>query len=111
VDDRRSAPNNHAGVVIQGRWIYDSLHDGWNEIHAIHACQKIAAKDPDAPWPTLVDGTDLGYPTSVSAAINARCDILAGFTGAEKGGNRTDPSNQWIVHPLLDGRQSGPIIY
>jgi hypothetical protein len=98
-------------VVIQGRWIYDSLHDGWNEIHAIHACQKIGAKDPDAAWPVLVDGTDLGDPTSVSAAIKAWCDILAGSTGAEKGGNRTDPSNQWIVHPLLDGCQSGPIIF
>lgn len=98
-------------VVIQGRWIYDSLHDGWNEIHAIHACHKIGSKDPDAPWPVLEDGTDLGDPASVSAAIDRWCKILAGATGAEQGGNRTDPSNQWTVHPLLDGCQPGPVIY
>ena len=97
-------------VVIQGRWIYDSLHDGWNEIHAIHACQKIGRKEPTAAWPVLPDGTDLGDPTSVSTAIDTWCDMLAGSSGAEKGGNRTDPSNQWIVHPLLDGCQSGSVI-
>lgn len=97
-------------VVVQGRWIYDSLHDGWNEIHAIHACQKIGYKDPEAAWP-VINGTDLGDPASVSTAINTWCDIFKGATGAEKGGNRTNPSNQWIVHPLLDGCQSGPIIY
>jgi hypothetical protein len=25
-------------LFIRGRWIYDSLHDGWNEFHAVHAC-------------------------------------------------------------------------
>ncbi len=98
-------------VVIQGRWIYDSLHDGWNEIHAIHACQKIWMKDPGGPWPVLPDGTDLADPASVSSAIQKWCDTLKGATGAETGGNRTDPPNQWIVHPLLDGCQAGPVIY
>ncbi|MGA8029501.1 MAG: hypothetical protein WB992_20355 [Bryobacteraceae bacterium] len=97
-------------VVIQGRWIYDSLHDGWNEIHAIHACQKIGSKDPQGAWPVLSDGTDLGDPASVSAAVDHWCKILAGATGAEEGGNRTDPANQWIVHPLLDGCQSDVIV-
>jgi hypothetical protein len=97
-------------VVVQGRWIYDSLHDGWNEIHAIHACNKITSKDLDAPWPVLADGTDLSDPTAVTNLMNTWCDMLAGSTGAEKGGNRTDPANQWIVHPLLDGCDSGPII-
>jgi hypothetical protein len=97
-------------VVIQGRWVYDSLHVGWNEIHAIHACNKITSKDPDAPWPVLPDGTDLSDPAAVTNLMNTWCYMLAGSTGAEDGGNRTDPANQWIVHPLLDGCDSGSII-
>jgi hypothetical protein len=97
-------------VVIQGRWIYDSLHDGWNEIHAIHACRKIGFKELDAPWPVLDDGTDLGDPAAVSAAIDIWCKKFAGSTGAEDGGNKTDPPNRWIVHPLLDGCDSGVIV-
>lgn len=97
-------------VVIQGRWIYDSLHDGWNEIHAIHACHKIGEKDVDAPWPVLPDGTNLADPTAVETLMDTWCNIFKGSTGAEGGGNRTDPPNQWTVHPLLDGCDAGPII-
>jgi hypothetical protein len=35
-------------VVVKGKWVYDSLHYGWNEIHPVRACQII----PDIHTPT-----------------------------------------------------------
>jgi hypothetical protein len=37
-------------VVVKGVWIYDSLHDGWNEIHAVQACQIIGRLEEDLGW-------------------------------------------------------------
>ena len=95
------------GMSVSGT---DGSNDGWNEIHAIHACHKIGEKDVDAPWPVLPDGTNLADPTAVETLMDTWCNIFKGSTGAEGGGNRTDPPNQWTVHPLLDGCDAGPII-
>ena len=32
-------------VVVTGDWIYDSGHAGWNEIHAVHSCQRMSGSD------------------------------------------------------------------
>jgi len=54
-------------VAIKGDWIYDSLHPGWNEIHAIHACQRLAEmEDPSGPWPVGLD-----TPDAVDKAVKA----------------------------------------
>jgi hypothetical protein len=97
-------------VVIQGRWIYDALHIGWNEIHAIHACQRLTTKLLTDSWPVLSGIYDLSDTGDVTKLMSKWCDILKQSTDAEEGGNRTDPANHWIVHPLLDGCDSGPII-
>ena len=28
-------------LVVKGTWVYDSAHEGWNEIHPIKQCQKV----------------------------------------------------------------------
>lgn len=28
-------------LVVKGSWVYDSAHEGWNEIHPIKHCQTI----------------------------------------------------------------------
>src|SRR5262249_30822863 len=28
-------------LVVKGTWVYDSFHEGWNEIHPIKHCQRI----------------------------------------------------------------------
>jgi hypothetical protein len=97
-------------LVLKGNWVYDSLHDGWNEIHAIHACQIIGSMDDDRKtWPAKIntpDGTGqlgLGTPDDVKLAMGIWCLALQQAEKAEQGGNRDDPKNYWVLHPLVDG--------
>jgi len=97
-------------VVVKGNWVYDSLHDGWNEIHAIHACQVIGTMPDGKTWPAEIDTphgfTDtlgLDTPEKVERAIGVWCLSLRQAEDAEDGGNRDDPQNNWILHPLVDG--------
>ncbi len=97
-------------VVMKGNWVYDSLHTGWNEIHAIHACQIIGETTDGKTWPTTIDapdGTvlqlDLGTDEGVKAAIGVWCLAMNQAEDAEEGGNRDDPAQNWVVHPLIDG--------
>jgi hypothetical protein len=92
-------------VLVRGDWVYDSLHDGWNEIHAIHDCQIISNElvPLNGLWPVDSHGHDLNDPAAVQAAVDDWCDALADATGAEDGGNRDDPMHDWVIHPLIDG--------
>ena len=97
-------------VVVKGNWVYDSLHDGWNEIHAIHDCQVIGSMPDGKTWPAQIDTphgfTDtlgLDTPEKVERAIGVWCLALKQAEDAEEGGNRDDPLNYWVLHPLVDG--------
>jgi hypothetical protein len=90
-------------VFAKGNWVYDSLHGGWNEMHAIHACQIIGKMGKDADgnpaWPDHIEGPDgyvgslgLDTPGKVKEAIGAWCGAAKEAEGAEDGGNRTDPA-------------------
>jgi hypothetical protein len=103
-------------VFIKGNWIYDSLHTGWNEIHAVHAGSKIARmdtiKDEEGhdiefvPWPTDIGmGLGLDTPERVKEAVTAWCDAQEGADDAEDGGSRDNPAHDWVIHPLIDGCQ------
>jgi hypothetical protein len=37
-------------LVVKGTWVYDSAHEGWNEIHPILHCQRIGT------WKRVVVG-------------------------------------------------------
>jgi hypothetical protein len=97
-------------VIVKGNWVYDSLHDGWNEIHAIHACQVIGSMPDGKTWPAQIDTPDgftdilgLDTPENVARAIGVWCLALRQAEDAEDGGNRDDPQNNWVLHPLVDG--------
>jgi len=89
-------------VVVKGNWIYDSLHVGWNEIHAVHDCQIIGKIDQDSNgnwiWPQ-----GLGDPTSVQQLLDNWCDALTGAGTVQVNGSWNDPANNWVIHPLIDG--------
>ena len=77
-------------LVIKGTWVYDSLHDGWNEIHPILHAQRIGtwngswgldARTATDHWCRAID--DAGSPTTV----------------VEQG----KPENTWTIHPEVDG--------
>jgi hypothetical protein len=37
-------------VYVRGTWVYDSLHEGWNEIHPVKVCAKVGTWTGD--WAT-----------------------------------------------------------
>jgi len=102
---------------VQGEWIYDSGHTGWNEIHPVRACQVIGHLDKGQTWSDF-EFTDLSTNTvfKLDTAVNVEtfrsfwCGALAGANGAEGGGNRSDPANGWGLHPLVDGCKPPDII-
>lgn len=107
-------------VFVKGRWIYDSLHDGWNEIHAVHACQKIGklsvAMDSSAEELTKqqIWGTIIGSPpidgAHLDVVLRQWCQAAKDANAAEEGGNRNDPKNDWQIHPSVDGCQEPVVI-
>ncbi len=40
-------------LYVQGTWVYDPLHEGWNEIHPVKVCTKMPVSDGD--WSTPPD--------------------------------------------------------
>jgi len=107
-------------VMVSGDWIYDSGHAGWNEIHAVHNCQKIApivsVENPDKTvtwsWPSDIGGgMGLATPAQVTLARSQWCCALRAAGGAVKGGSTTDPGNNWVIHPLVDGCKKSVVIF
>jgi hypothetical protein len=77
-------------LVIKGDWVYDSFHDGWNEIHPILQAQRVGTWQ--GSW-----GFD------AATARDAWCRALE---DADSPGTRQDQlkrENQWEVHPVVDG--------
>lgn len=103
--------NNCSGVgadlvVVSGEWVYDSLHEGWNEIHPIRHCQRIGTWTGVWPW---------GDP---QAERDKWCGAIASAGSPLTIDNQKKPENQWTIHPFIDGCKSegsdddndGPII-
>ncbi|HEV7442589.1 MAG TPA: hypothetical protein VGO18_08335 [Steroidobacteraceae bacterium] len=68
-------------VVVAGTWVYDSLHEGWNEIHPIKRCHKIGTWDGVWPfdpqttrdrWCAALGAADSPLRTSSSRKINGQ---------------------------------------
>jgi hypothetical protein len=78
-------------LVVQSTWIYDSAHEGWNEIHPIKHCQKVGT------WNGSWDGRTL------SGDMSAWCEAIGQTTATTTVAAQSRPENQWTIHPLLDG--------
>ena len=108
--------SGRAVVVVTGDWIYDSGHEGWNEIHPVKSCQVIG----HLPAETWKDFTYTDKATNLVFTLDTKenverlrafwCGMLKGAEDAEDGGNRDDPANDWVIHPLVDGCKPPPII-
>jgi hypothetical protein len=98
-------------LVVQGTWVYDSAHEGWNEIHPIKQCQRIgqwgAPPSAASTWGDFFDRLPPGVPRDLPTFIKFWCDSITKandpFTLAEQ----KKPQNQWEIHPLIDGCDSG----
>jgi hypothetical protein len=85
-------------LVVRGTWVYDSAHEGWNEIHPIKHCQRCTNDTYSGGWSTYGDGT---------ALRDQWCEAIGKATAPATIDNQTKPENQWTTHPLIDGCQPG----
>ena len=77
-------------LYVRGRWVFDSLHEGWNELHPIKVCTRIGGWD--GAWPA---GTvDLQERLDEAFDAAERDDVVR---------RQQQPEHQWRVHPLVDG--------
>lgn len=85
-------------VVVSGEWVYDSLHEGWNEIHPIRHCEKIGtwAGTWASSFPSMT-------PFDGQALRDIWCRAVTAAGSPLTVANQKDPRNQWTVHPELDG--------
>ena len=95
-------------LFVKGDWIFDTAHEGWNEIHPIRDCVIIAEEKMTVggPWPTNI-GDNLGLDTdaNVKITLGRWCRMLDDARDAEEDGSRDDPANDWILHPSVDSCQ------
>lgn len=96
-------------LVMQGEWIYDSLHPGKNEIHPVRHCQRIARRNNEDDTWANDQNIKLDTPEDVIAEMNKWCGILKDTKDANDNGSKDDPKNDWVIHPLIDGCKD-PII-
>jgi hypothetical protein len=111
-------------VVFKGEWVYDSLHDGWNEIHPMHCCEKLDwFEKPDKlilpdgsfditkfEWKDFKwqePGTDTVFTidsiTNFELLHTHWCAVLQHAEDAENKGNKSNPEHDWGIHPAVDG--------
>jgi hypothetical protein len=81
-------------LVVQGTWVYDSAHEGWNEIHPIKHCQRIGTYEGN--WNDYGDGT---------ALRNRWCEAVGQASDPLTIANQDKPENTWTIHPVIDGCQ------
>ena len=89
-DDPNGGQGAGADILyIQGTWVFDPWHVGWNEIHPVKVCTRIGKWDGD--W-------DL--PPDVILRVRTQFDDAAAETTKAA---QARAENRWVVHPALDG--------
>lgn len=85
-------------LYVAGTWVFDSFHEGWNELHPIKVCTPIGTWN--GAWPADIP------------AITKRLD--AGFADASDPltvGRQNDEHWRWRVHPYIDGCGDWPPLH
>ena len=120
-------------LFVRGDWVFDSAHEGWNEIHPIKHCQLIgkAVRDADdqVSWDQAIasfmvmsgrwhfDTSKTPPLTKTSGEPTAKdwkdwvksiCDAVREASSPLTVSNQADPANQWETHPEVDGCQPAP---
>jgi hypothetical protein len=96
-------------VVVRGTWVYDSAHQGWNEVHPVKQCQKIGIMMHEG-WTTINVGTDTSpmpyfIGDDVGTYVASWCDLMATVTLPGTVASQQLPENEWTFHPVIDGCQ------
>jgi len=77
-------------LYVMGSWVYDSFHDGWNELHPIKACSRIGRWDGD--WPAGFEDTIKRFDQAFEDANNP-----------DTRDEQDHPRHEWTEHPDVDG--------
>jgi hypothetical protein len=117
VDPSLGSLDSRDVVVVEGEWIYDSLHEGWNEIHPVRDCIIVGHLDKGEDWRHF-KYTDPGTNTeftldtvpNVERFRDFWCGALKDAGDAQDGGSRDDPQHDWVIHPGIDGCKPPVII-
>lgn len=122
----------HSGsdiLFVRGTWVFDTAHEGWNEIHPIKSCLRVARavydRDridwdyaiapylaglgrwqldftvPTAPKPIKADGPP--KPEDWTAWVKSWCDLDDTARHPLTVSNQQRPENRWQLHPAVDG--------
>ncbi|MDQ6617888.1 MAG: hypothetical protein M3083_24870 [Actinomycetota bacterium] len=86
-------PNTSVGadlLYVQGTWVFDSFHEGWNEIHPIKKCTPIGT------WNGV-------WPSDIPALVKKLDDGFADALNPLTVGRQKEPTYTWAIHPLIDG--------
>jgi hypothetical protein len=91
-------------LFVMGRWVLDSAHTGWNELHPVISAQKLgtvmnANVVTGNPW----IGTEFADPVKLKRKLNSMCDLTNEAASAITVSAQAQPQNQWKIHPLVDG--------
>ncbi|HEV2899159.1 MAG TPA: hypothetical protein VGX71_15260 [Pseudaminobacter sp.] len=95
-------------LVVRGTWVYDTAHEGWNEIHPIKHCQRIENSG----------GGLTGCPADIEVRAREWCGAVSEAQSELTVESQSRPENQWEIHPAIDGcrpaggiPEPGPIVH
>jgi hypothetical protein len=117
-------------LFVKGTWVFDTAHEGWNEIHPIKECQLVAKAryeeadvvdwdnaiasymvaqgrwqwdptDPASLKPLKLDGPPKGV--DWTNWVQSWCDHVATISTPLTVDNQGRPEHKWQIHPAIDG--------
>lgn len=77
-------------LYVAGTWVFDSFHEGWNELHPIKVCTPIGT------W-------NGAWPADIPDITKRLDDGFADSTNPLTVGRQQDERWKWTVHPYIDG--------
>jgi hypothetical protein len=91
-------------LFVMGRWVIDSAHSGWNELHPVISAQKVGTVSnanliTGNPW----TGTKFADPASLKRILDAMCGLTNEAQNGSTRKSQSEPQNKWTLHPLVDG--------
>jgi hypothetical protein len=99
-------------VIVRGAWVYDTGHQGWNEIHGVRIVQCVDNVPADAAgfkaflhlWCERLAETPMneGAPRGGPGGVFKPQDVPAAQATLLA---QAQPENQWVFHPSVDGCQ------
>jgi hypothetical protein len=91
-------------LFVMGTWIFDSGHEGYNELHPVLFCQIIGnIKIEDVLSGNAYRNHPQFGPAEIQSTINAYCGMAKTQLNPATVALQRLPQNTWTIHPLVDG--------